>query len=128
MRFYGLEEARDLLPQVIPVLERLQSAFLRLNRGHAGPDLGSASKTNGHGLSPQHPFADEERRELTETIQECTDLLEAWGIQLKDPARGLIDFYHDRDGETVFLCYLLGEADIGYWHTLEGGFAGRQPL
>ena len=38
------------------------------------------------------------------------------------------DFYHERDGELVFLCFKLGESDITHWHSLAGGFAGREPL
>jgi hypothetical protein len=33
-----------------------------------------------------------------------------------------------REGRPVFLCWQLGEEDIRFWHELEGGFAGRQPL
>lgn len=128
MRSYRLDEARALLPQVIGVLERLQEAFIQLNKGHNGPDLDHVSKTNGHGVAAQRPLDEAQRRDLTVAVQECTDMLEAWGIQLKDPAKGLIDFYHERDGETVFLCYLLGEDDIGYWHTLTGGFGARELL
>jgi hypothetical protein len=28
----------------------------------------------------------------------------------------------------VLLCWKLGEDRIRYWHTVEDGFAGRQPL
>jgi len=40
----------------------------------------------------------------------------------------LIDFYGLRGGEPVFLCWKLGEERIRFWHTLEDGYAGRQPL
>lgn len=54
--------------------------------------------------------------------------LERWGIELKDPEKGLIDFYHERADEVVYLCYMLGEGDIQYWHRIDAGFAGRQLL
>ena len=47
---------------------------------------------------------------------------------LRDVDRGLVDFPSFRDGEEVLLCWQLGEDEIGWWHTLDGGFAGRQPL
>jgi hypothetical protein len=40
----------------------------------------------------------------------------------------LLDFPCLMEGETVLLCWKLGEKEIGYWHTTEAGFAGRQPL
>ena len=47
---------------------------------------------------------------------------------MKDPAQGLLDFPALRRGEEVCLCWRVGEAEIGYWHSLEDGFAGRRPL
>ena len=41
---------------------------------------------------------------------------------------GLIDFPALRRGETVLLCWQLGEDEVAFWHGLEDGFAGRQPL
>jgi hypothetical protein len=32
------------------------------------------------------------------------------------------------DGELVLLCWRRGETRIEYWHTVEAGFRGRQPL
>ena len=44
--------------------------------------------------------------------------------------RGLLDFpaQHPVTGETVLLCWHVGEEEIGFWHGLEEGFAGRKPL
>ena len=48
------------------------------------------------------------------------------GAQVKDIDEGLIDFPALRGGETVLLCWKLGEDEIRYWHTVEDGFAGRR--
>ncbi len=32
------------------------------------------------------------------------------------------------DGRLVYLCWKLGEPEVLYWHELDAGFAGRQPL
>ena len=50
------------------------------------------------------------------------------GAILKDLNTGLIDFYGHRQGELVFLCWRRGEEGIQFWHRLDEGFAGRQPL
>ena len=47
---------------------------------------------------------------------------------LRDLDRGLIDFPAVRDGEEVYLCWEEGEDEIGFWHELDAGHAGRQPL
>jgi len=50
------------------------------------------------------------------------------GVEVKDLDEGLVDFPALRRGETVLLCWRLGEDDVGYWHTVQEGFAGRRPL
>jgi hypothetical protein len=54
--------------------------------------------------------------------------IEALGAEVKDLELGLVDFPAEREGETVLLCWRVGEEEIGYWHGLEEGFAGRRPL
>jgi hypothetical protein len=49
-------------------------------------------------------------------------------VVVKDLDAGLVDFPSEREGELVLLCWQLGEERVAWWHTLEGGFAGRQPL
>ena len=65
---------------------------------------------------------DDER--MREYIQELAEL----GVELKDPFSGLIDFPAWMDGHEVYLCWRLGEPEVGFWHELEAGFAGRQRL
>ena len=48
--------------------------------------------------------------------------------QIKDMDQGLCDFPYKRHGRVVYLCWRLGEESIGYWHEIETGFAGREPL
>jgi len=58
-----------------------------------------------------------------------TEKLESLGIQLKDYRQGLIDFPSLRDGRVVLLCWKADEGDqVEWWHDVEAGFAGRQPL
>jgi hypothetical protein len=54
--------------------------------------------------------------------------LQEAGIVVRDIDRGLIDFPTIRDGEEVYLCWELGEDSIDWWHDLEDGYRGRQPL
>jgi hypothetical protein len=49
-------------------------------------------------------------------------------IVLRDLDRGLIDFPAIRDGREVYLCWIDDEPDIGFWHELDAGYAGRQAL
>jgi hypothetical protein len=50
------------------------------------------------------------------------------GVVVKDASSGLVDFPSERDGETVLLCWQLGEERVAFWHGTDDGFAGRQPI
>lgn len=63
-------------------------------------------------------------REAQETAAEISEI----GVQIKDLNQGLLDFPCLLEGETVLLCWKQGEREIGFWHTMEGGYAGRKPL
>jgi hypothetical protein len=54
--------------------------------------------------------------------------LEELGIQLKDRRLGLVDFPSEIGGRAVLLCWRLGEPEVQYWHEVDAGYAGRQPL
>ena len=49
-------------------------------------------------------------------------------IETQQPLPALFVFFHERDARTVYLCYLLGEEQLSFWHELDAGFAGRQKL
>lgn len=132
MRLYTIEQARAVLPTVIPVLESLRGAITELREMQAGVHK-AGERVAGNGHLAADPFTERDglrarMREIRHTMGAATAQLVAWGIEIKDAERGLIDFRSEREGKVVYLCYLLGESDIAYWHTLEGGFTGRQPL
>ncbi|MGE5595730.1 MAG: DUF2203 domain-containing protein [Hyphomicrobiales bacterium] len=131
MRVYTVEEARALLPQVVPVLEELRSAFIELRALQASIEAESRGASGDGNLlaDPWNTAKGENRVEtLNRTLRQAALRLGQWDIQLKDAERGLIDFHHERNGRVVFLCYELGEPDIRFWHPMEAGYAGRQPL
>jgi hypothetical protein len=67
-------------------------------------------------------------RALT-TLSRKSQELDHLGVQIKDYERGLIDFPTMRDGRVVLLCWQLGEnEELTWWHDVDAGFAGRQPL
>lgn len=130
-RLYTLAEARALLPEVLPVLERLCARIAELHTLEA-EIKSTMQRTDGNGHLPADPWRDPPEgrfAELERQLIEDARRLDAWSIELKDPVRGLIDFRSRRDdGEVVYLCYELGEPDIAYWHRLDDGYAGRQAL
>lgn len=66
--------------------------------------------------------------QLGHEMQRLIDELHGMGIEVKGIDQGLVDFPAERDGRTIYLCWMLDEPDIAYWHDLDTGFRGRQPL
>ena len=125
MKLFTVEEANSLLPNVRPIVHQIQRAHRRLatfqsaaKRAAEGAEHGGGGLKNGERYA-QHLL------DLSVGAGE----LETLGIQLKDYGHGLIDFPSMRDGRIVLLCWKADEGDnIEWWHDVEAGFAGRQPL
>jgi hypothetical protein len=63
-----------------------------------------------------------------ERMEELENELTQLGVLLKDYFTGLVDFPCWMDGREVYLCWRLGEPEVGHWHEIDAGFAGRQKL
>ena len=130
MRHFTPEEANAALDHVRPLVERMvASRRLHIEALERQEELEGHIRGNGGGIPPAElaeTAAEVERleRELAHAVDELVD----FGVQVKDLDEGLVDFPALRRGETVLLCWKLGEFDIGYWHTVDAGFAGRRPL
>ncbi len=121
-RHFTVAEANAALPWIRPRIETLREARDRLGDRDAHEALGEAAPTNGggaHGKTVGEGFL-EVRRLLGE--------ISAAGIVLRDLDRGLIDFPSLRDGREVYLCWELGESTVAFWHDMDAGFGGREPI
>ena len=129
-RLFTYDEANDLVPwleerfaAIAPMRDELvdrQETLLNLLRRR---------RSNGHSSSEEEISAAEDvatrlTRQLQDAVKEITDR----GIEVRDIGRGLVDFPHNREGETVYLCWQRGEPSIDWWHPTNTGFAGRRPL
>jgi hypothetical protein len=121
-RHYTLEEASELLPRVVGLVERMRVARNRLGDREAREALSEAGPTNGGGTPGR--TVSEGFLELRDSMIELREL----EVVLRDLDRGLLDFPSLREGHEVYLCWQEGEDAIRYWHEPDAGFAGRRPL
>jgi hypothetical protein len=131
MTFFTPAEASEALAVVRPLVERLVAANAELESARAAlGDVGVLVAGNGGGLDPGGVAALQKRAETAEEdLRGLLEELTRLGVQVKDLRRGLVDFpARGPEGVTVLLCWHLGEDDVGYWHGVEEGFAGRKPL
>lgn len=121
-RHFTRAEANSLLPQLTTLLSRLKDAKDELTDSEAHEALSEAAPTNGGGEQGSRVgIAFLEVRRLIDTVEQA-------GIVLRDIDRGLVDFPALRDSREIYLCWELGENEVAYWHDLEGGYGGREPL
>lgn len=128
-RYFTREEAEALLPQISVVLRDIQRARAAMKESEEELSaLEIRARGNGHGLHERIAKLQQEVRQHVQVLRALATELDQFGCELKDPDTGLIDFLCLREGRAVYLCWLLGEERINYWHEIQAGFAGRQPL
>jgi hypothetical protein len=121
-KHFTLEEARRELTTVHALASKLVELKLQLDA--QGWDAYRHQYFGGRG-----PNGDGSFPKGMETLVEIVKGLEQRGIIVKGLEQGLIDFPHIRgNGEEVYLCWKVGENDINFWHTIEGGFPARRPI
>jgi hypothetical protein len=101
-------------------IARAQQRLERLRR--EGPDELEGKGGSAVQLEQQQLVATVRRMEA------AVRQIDAWGVTLRDIGSGLVDFPALANGRPIWLCWRLGEDDIGWWHELETGIAGRKPL
>jgi len=132
MRLFTQEEANAALPDVRPLVERLVED--RRTLVALGNDLEAVQALiggNGGSLDPSRVGELQEAvAHAAAALAALVDEIQGLGAQVKDLDSGLVDFpaRHPESGDTVLLCWQLGEPEVGHWHDLEAGFAGRKPL
>ena len=128
-RTFSLAEAQALLPAIAPLIEQLQALYASLQANSSRTEeLSESVSLKGADDKAGLRVLSAQQLELAETFDALLAQLEGYGCILKDLRQGLVDFYAMRDGKLVFLCWKTDEKRIGYWHSIEEGFAGRQPI
>ena len=122
-RHYTREEATVALGEVAELLAAMRDARERLTDAEVREALSEAAPSNGGGGPGRH--VSEAFLELRDAAARMREL----EVVLRDLDRGLVDFPALHAGREVYLCWVEREEDgIGFWHDLDAGYAGREPL
>ena len=126
-RYYRLDEANDRLADLRPMLEKLRAdrnavAELQQKIRDVRSNNGSADHAAEIGR------IEDEMRAIVSRMKDAVDQVDEWGVALRDIGTGLIDFPALANGRPIWLCWRLGEGDIGWWHEADSGFDSRQRL
>ncbi|MGB7135341.1 MAG: DUF2203 domain-containing protein [Acidobacteriaceae bacterium] len=131
MKTFTLDEAQAL----VPILESLLNRAMEAKEAAAElqEEMSALARRIflSGGMKVDIVAVRKRRMALEALVQRVKDSLEeidASGVQVKDLDIGLLDFPCVLEGETVLLCWKRGESRIEFWHRMEDGFQGRQPI
>ncbi len=127
MKLFTVEEANRTLPLVRKIVEDIFAQHRVWREKILELDLLSSTMKADEPRDRAEQLEREAQalaREIDGFQQELQDL----GIELKDRRLGLVDFASEIGGRRVLLCWRLGEPEVQYWHEVDAGYAGRQPL
>ncbi|MEK6526091.1 MAG: DUF2203 domain-containing protein [Nitrospirota bacterium] len=122
-RIFTLSEANRLIPQLeehLTAVKRGKTVLIR-TKDEIKKASSKAQFGGGSFAGPHYITALEQTSENLQAIQEM-------GVLVKDLDIGLCDFPYLMNGRIVYLCWKLGEAEIQWWHEVNSGYTGRQPL
>ena len=129
-KLFTVEQANAALPLVRAItsdLAQLSRDVIdrreRLSTLLAGRERGTRD-LYGEELAHVEAELEKDSERLQEYVEELRDL----GVDPKNGPEGLVDFPSMLDGKPVYLCWKLGEPEVLFWHDLDAGFRGRQPL
>ena len=122
-RYFSLSDANEALKVIRPIMDDVQAVRQKIlaNQPEAWPAI-EQSAGNGGNKVLSRMVADFEK--IDALIHQILDT----GVQIKDINSGLLDFSAMRNGREVYLCWQYGEGDIAFWHEIDAGYAGRQPI
>ena len=121
--YFSLEEANAAVEIIRPLMQEILSIRDRILARQ--PEIWPAmERSAGNGGNATLSKLAAEFGRLDDLLHEVL----ATGAQVKDINTGLLDFSAWRQDHEVYLCWKFGEEKIEFWHEIDAGFAGRQPI
>jgi hypothetical protein len=115
-QIFTVEQARELMPAVLTRASELVTARADLAELQADLRRGRPSPLGGL----------PEAKALEARLGELVAWFPEQGLEIKSFAPLLLDFPAVFGDEPVLLCWLEGETELGWYHRLDCGFAGRR--
>jgi hypothetical protein len=130
-KYFTLLEAESLLPEV----ETLLRSCMQGKQDYDGADeelkaVATRITLNGGMVIAREQIAGVRglKESAARVIKSSVEKIEQIGCHIKDLNLGLLDFPTLYRGKEVYLCWKLGESGISFWHHVDDGFTGRQPV
>ena len=122
-RYFTPAEANRALVLVRRVVADTVAEYARLGEFQEMLDRAKAG-----GSEDEYDVARDELLATANKLNGFLEELEEIGVEIKDWARGIVDFPCLLEGEEVCLCWAFDEPEVAHWHEPQDGYAGRQPI
>jgi len=134
MRTFTLEEANAQVPALTEIFKRIFELRGRLRALYQKLDDRRFAPV-GDDFEPTIPGAPADVVRDRTLFKGMVELVRAdvasvleLGCVIKDIDIGLVDWFAESGDDEVLLCWRFGEREVGFFHSLEAGFAGRRPV
>ncbi len=133
VRTFTIKEANDLLPHVTRMMDKVM--FLNGRIKSITSDIENLVSIWGKDVLDKDHMDNgfyfgkvSEREDSFKELVKKINEIQTIGCVVKDAENGLVDFYHERNGELVFLCWKYGEDGIDFWHDVNDSFKDRKHI
>ena len=132
-RIFSIKEANEAIPDIDPVVESLMEKRRLMQTRHdellvldliGGEKIRDTRSLEGK----EYLKKSAELENLILSFEEEILRINGIGCFLKDLERGLVDFYHVREKQLIFLCWRKGEKKVGFWHAIDDSREVRNQL
>ncbi len=127
MKLFTVDQANATLPLVRKIVADVVRQHSTWREKILELDL-AASNVQAEGDQTNVQRLEREVQALAREIAGFQRELDVLGIELKDPRLGLLDFPGEMNGRRIQLCWRMGEPEVQFWHEVDAGYSGRQPL
>ncbi len=116
---------KSIVVEVLDLSDQVKQTRLRLNevmQVRIVPD-------DQHDVYRNEVLAIEDNvRQQVQRINECIAELTDLGIKVNRIEEGFIDFPATRLGQSIFLCWQIGEQEVAHWHLIDQDCSQRQKV
>lgn len=127
-KIYRTDDVERMLPLVAQIATDLVQSYGEVNRALLAYQQEEAATQADASRAPRLEACNRAVESSLDRLQALVDEIEALGGTVRDYENASVDFYGERDGEIVYLCWQLGDEHVSHWHGLDEGFAKRRPL
>jgi hypothetical protein len=128
VKYFTLEEANATIPYISRIVEDIVADYRKWRDCIFRYEVIAADRNADQGETEEQEELRVEVDRIAQRINEFIDELSSVGCVFKGFDGGLVDFHSRLHGRDILLCWRLGETEIGWWHEVDTGYAGRQPL